>query len=191
MSIITKRGDSGETDLMYGKRVSKTHPRIAANGAIDELNSVLGLARWHAGRETPRVGTRLAEIQAQLILLMGEVATASEDRQRYLEDGFKTLVEDDVGRLTSEARAIEADLNTRFDDWATPGSAGPLAAVYLDHARTICRRAERLLAEIDASEERTPSTPRIYLNRLADYLWILARAVERRRLDALHQRRAR
>ena len=71
MSVITQRGDSGETDLMYGRRVSKTHPRIVANGSLDELNAVLGVARTQARLEDfANLESRLSTLQNQLILAM-------------------------------------------------------------------------------------------------------------------------
>ena len=74
MSVITQRGDSGETDLMYGRRVSKTHPRIIANGSLDELNAVLGIARTQARLEGyVDLESRLSAVQNQLILAMGEI----------------------------------------------------------------------------------------------------------------------
>ena len=64
MSVITKRGDCGQTDLMYGRRVSKNHPRVVANGAIDELNAALGLVRWHARNDQlDRLDNQLAQLQ--------------------------------------------------------------------------------------------------------------------------------
>lgn len=180
MSVITKRGDSGETDLMYGRRVSKTHARIIANGSLDELNAVLGIARTHARQENfADMETRLSELQAQLILVMGEIATALEDRQRYADDGFTTLSPTAAEALTTEAQALETDLKARFKDWAIPGSTGPLVSAHLDHARTLCRRAERDLYLIEDAEDSLHHLT-VYLNRLSDFLWLSARALERR-----------
>ena len=179
MSVITKRGDSGETDLMYGRRVAKTHPRIIANGAIDELNAILGLARWHTRLDAADVEREIGELQAQLVLIMGQVATASEDCERYEKDGFQTISDAATRKLTDAAQKLESDLKARFKDWAIPGSSGPLASAHLDHARTVCRRAERHLIEITDGGD-VLSEPTIFLNRLSDYLWLLARALERR-----------
>lgn len=179
MSVITKQGDSGTTGLMYGRRVPKTHPRIAANGVLDELNAILGLVRWHARADhASSIEKRLHDLQSQLILLMGDIATDTSDRERYQRDGFQILDETVVTRLTSEAKTLESKLNARFTDWAIPGSAGPLTAAHLDHARTVCRRAEQSVWEIVEGAEYLQLSA-VYLNRLADYLWILARAVER------------
>src|SRR6187399_2736984 len=86
MSIVTKGGDKGTTALMYGRRVSKCHPRVEAYGCVDELNTALGLARASADRDFLR--TNLLTIQQDLVTLMGELATAVEDLPRYVKDGY-------------------------------------------------------------------------------------------------------
>ena len=180
MSVITQRGDEGDTDLMYGRRVSKRHPRIVANGALDELNAVLGLARSQARMDGFHdVNVRLHRLQQQLILVMGEIATATEDQQRYADDGFETITDKDHQALTEEANGIQTDLQARFKDWAIPGAEGGLASAHLDHARTLCRRAEREVYTIDDAEGSL-KTVKVYLNRLSDFLWLSARAVDRR-----------
>ena len=179
MSVITKRGDTGETDLMYGRRVSKNHPRIIANGSLDELNAVIGIARTQARLEGfADLETRLSTLQSQLILAMGEIATAIEDRPRYAKDGFTTLSSEDHETLTQEAKQLENNLKARFKNWAIPGSQGPLASAHLDHARTLCRRAEREVLSIDEVTDTLPHLV-VYLNRLSDFLWLQARTVER------------
>src|SRR5437868_14165787 len=89
MSIVTKTGDSGTTALMFNRRVSKTHPRIEACGGVDELNAALGLAR--ATAEEAFVREHLLAIQKDLITLMGELATVSEDLPRLSPAGFETV----------------------------------------------------------------------------------------------------
>lgn len=179
MSVITQRGDSGETDLMYGRRVSKTHARIIANGSLDELNAVLGVARTHARLEDfANLESRLSTLQNQLILAMGEIATAIEDRPRYAKDGFATLSPKEHESLTNEAKQLEQDLDARFKDWAIPGSQGPLTCAHLDHARTLCRRAERDVLSITEAADTLQHLV-VYLNRMSDFLWLNARFVER------------
>jgi len=179
MSVITQRGDSGETDLMYGRRVSKNHPRIIANGSIDELNAVLGIVRTQARLEGyADVESLVSALQSQLVLAMGEIATAIEDRPRYAKDGFDTLAAKDHETLTTQAKQLEGDLNARFKDWAFPGSQGPLTSAHLDHARTLCRRAERHVLSIPDAEDTLQHLV-VYLNRLSDFLWLNARFVER------------
>src|SRR2546430_4536534 len=86
MSIATKTGDEGETSLMYGRRVPKTHPRVDAYGCVDELNSALGLAR--ASAKDSFLAEQILAVQKELVVVMGELATAPQDLDRYLKDGF-------------------------------------------------------------------------------------------------------
>lgn len=169
MSITTQRGDAGETELMFGRRVAKTHPGVAAYGEVDELNAALGLARVFSTR--PPVTAALAARQAELIGLMGELATAPEDRDRYAAAGYARLTAETADSLTAQTAALEKDLHTRFQGWATPGAETTPCGAALDVARTVCRRAERTVL---ASGESNPDIVR-YLNRLSDFLWLLAR----------------
>src|ERR1700758_4959010 len=89
MSIATKTGDKGTTGLMYNRRVSKCHPRVEAYGCVDELNTAIGLAR--ATGEHDFVRNNLLAIQKDLVILMGELATAVEDLPRYVKDGFSLV----------------------------------------------------------------------------------------------------
>jgi cob(I)alamin adenosyltransferase len=173
MSIVTRNGDGGQTCLMYGVRVPKYHPRIEACGAVDELNAALGLAR--ALNPPPWLGTALLEVQRDLIVLMGELATDPALQDRFRQDGFPALEPGHVQRLEREVQRLEAELPPPRG-WALPG-ANPLAAS-LDFARTVCRRAER---RVCALAEETPDMHRqavIYLNRLSDLLWLWARRME-------------
>lgn len=172
-SISTRLGDDGTTSLLYGTRVAKDHPQIEALGACDELNSALGLARAAAAT---RADELLLPIQRDLVALMGELACAEDDAERYLTSTFPKLGDDALARVDAQAAALEAR-GLRFDGWATPG-ATPLAAAY-DQARVIARRAERRLVGLPASCGRRPR-PLIfaYLNRVSDLLWLLARDAE-------------
>ncbi len=173
MSIVTKTGDNGTTALMYGRRVPKSHPRIEACGAVDELNAALGLARATSTHDFVR--ENLLPIQKDLIVLMGELATEIEDLPRYAKDGYALLNAEATAKLEKLIREIEAQ-NVSFKGWATPGATLPSAA--LDSARTICRRAERRVCELkEANQLRNLEIP-VYLNRLADLLWLFARWVE-------------
>src|SRR5215470_16688964 len=89
MSIVTKTGDDGTTGLMYNRRVPKSHPQVEAYGAVDELNAALGSARATAGQ--PFVRDNLLLIQKELVILMGELATLTEDLPRYARDGFSVV----------------------------------------------------------------------------------------------------
>ena len=166
MSIVTRTGDDGTTGLMYGRRVPKSHPRIAACGAIDELNAALGLARAEIGRDT------LLPIQKDLVGLMGELATLDEDMPRYIKDGYPIISVESVARLDQLAIRLEADLPP-FKDWVMPGANRASAA--LDFARTVCRRAERHICDLEIRNGQIL----IYLNRLSDVLWLMARSLEK------------
>jgi cob(I)alamin adenosyltransferase len=173
VSIATKTGDDGTTALMYGRRVPKTHPRVEAYGAVDELNAALGLARATAEHDLVR-GNLLA-IQKDLIVLMGEVSVATEDLPRYTKDGYSLITPEMTAKLDTLVREIEAQ-GVNFKGWATPGATPQSAA--LDLARTICRRTERRVCGLKETGELKNAEIVIYLNRLSDLLWLFARWVE-------------
>ena len=174
MSIATKTGDDGTTALMYGRRVPKTDARIAANGALDELNAALGMAR--ATFPDPFVAGKILAIQKELVVLMGELAVLPEDRERYAKGGFQFADSAMVDRLTAHIDDLEKNHRISYDGWATPGATPASAA--LDMARTICRRAERQVVAL--GETGAPVNAEIirYLNRLSDLCWLWARWVE-------------
>jgi cob(I)alamin adenosyltransferase len=174
MSIATKTGDAGETALMYGRRLPKTDRRVEAYGTVDELNAALGLARATTKIELIQ-GTLLA-IQKELVILMGELAVADEDRERYRRDGYQVVTAAMVDSLTWAVDDLEQKHHISFKHWATPGTT--LNGAALDVARTVCRRAERhVVGLVDSAEYVNPESIR-YLNRLSDVLWLLARYAE-------------
>jgi cob(I)alamin adenosyltransferase len=173
MSIATKTGDNGTTALMYGRRVPKNHPRVEAYGSVDELNAALGFAR--ATAEHDFVRTNLLEIQKDLVVLMGELAVMNEDLERYVKGGFSLLTPPMTVKLDGLVKTIEAQ-KVSFKGWATPGATTHSAA--LDVARTTCRRAERRVCDLMATDELKNAEVVIYLNRLSDLLWLFARWVE-------------
>jgi cob(I)alamin adenosyltransferase len=173
VSIATKTGDDGTTALIYGCRVPKTHPRVEACGAVDELNAALGVAR--ASAEHDFVRNNLLVIQKDLIVLMGELCVQPEDLPRYVKDGYSLIKPETTAKLDTLVREIEAQ-NVNFKGWATPGATLPSAA--LDLARTICRRAERRICGLKETGELKNAEIIIYLNRLSDLLWLFARWVE-------------
>ena len=176
MSIATKTGDKGTTALMYGRRVSKIDPRVEAYGTVDELNAALGLARATAAESM--VQETVFSVQKELIILMGELAVADKDRERYLKDGYQLVTSGMVDRLTVCVDDLEKNHRVDFKHWVTPGNS--LHSAALDLARTTCRRAERrIIALSDLSEYVNPEAIR-YLNRLSDLLWLFARYVEQR-----------
>ncbi len=173
MSIVTKTGDKGSTALMYGRRVSKCHPRVEAYGCVDELNTALGLAR--ASAQLDFVQSNLLVIQKDLVTVMGELATAVEDLPRYVKDGYTLVTSHLTHKLDALVKEIEAQ-SVSFKGWATPGAC--LNSAALDVARTVCRRAERRVCALQEADQLQNSEIIIYLNRLADLLWLLARWVE-------------
>lgn len=176
MSISTKTGDTGETALMFGRRVSKAHPRVEANGIIDEMNAALGLAR--VAVEQALAEESIAEIQAQLVVIMGEMATLPADLPRYEEKGFERTTPGMVDWLSAKVAELEADYGVDFKTWAVPGAAGSSSAAALDLARTICRRAERAIAALQESGEIENPVILQYFNRLSDLCWLIARFEE-------------
>ena len=173
MSIATKTGDNGTTALMYGRRVAKNHPRVEAYGAVDELNAALGLARATAAQEF--VSANLLAIQKELVTLMGELAVANEDLERYVKGGFSLVTPPMTAKLDALVKEIEAQ-NISFKGWATPGATQNSAA--LDVARTVCRRAERRVCDLQTAGELKNGEVIVFLNRLSDLLWLFARWVE-------------
>ncbi len=174
MSIATKTGDAGETSLMYGRRVPKTHARVDAYGCVDELNAALGLAR--ATASDPFLTGQISVAQKELVTVMGELATGSEDLERYLKDGFQQTSAAMTDRLTSVVDELEAKMG-KFKHWSVPGDT--MASATLDLARTVCRRAERRVAALMEAEAGFNTEILRYLNRLSDLCWLLARHAER------------
>ena len=173
MSIVTKSGDQGSTALMYNRRISKCHPRVESYGAVDHLNSVLGMAR--ATASAPAVKERLLGTQKILVLLMGELATASQDMVRYTRDGFPRVNASHTARVENWVQELEVDL--KFEGWAMPGEN--LCSAALEMARTACRTAERRVCVLlEAGELGNPEII-VFLNRLSDLLWLLARHTEK------------
>ena len=172
MSVTTKTGDGGTTALMYGRRVSKNHPRVGTCGAVDELNAALGLAR--ATAEHDFVRDNLHAIQKDLVVLMGEISVVLEDLPRYVKDGHSLVTPGMTARLDALVREIESQ-NASLKDWVVPG--GTMNAAALDMARTVCRRAERCVCALKESGELRNAEIMVYLNRLSDLLWLFARWV--------------
>lgn len=168
MKIYTKTGDSGATALFGGQRVSKTHPRIEAYGTVDELNSALGLVRSES--ISLDVAACLTAVQHQLFEMGAQLATPSEARQSGC-----AITEEAIQRIEGSIDQFEAALSP-LSQFILP--AGIRAASLLHVARTICRRAERrVVALAETPGERIPETIVVYLNRLSDLLFVLARYV--------------
>jgi cob(I)alamin adenosyltransferase len=173
MSIATRTGDQGSTGMMYNRRVSKSHPRVEAFGCVDELNAALGLAR--AACASDAIRQHLLAVQQQLVVLMGELATAVEDLPRYVTDGYPLTTPELTAKLDALVAGFEAE-QIAFHGWAMPGANSASAA--LDLARTVCRRAERRVCELHEHKQLRNQEILVYLNRLSDVLWLMARSVE-------------
>ena len=173
MSIATKTGDGGTTGLMYGRRVPKNHPRVEACGTLDELNAALGLARATAADKF--IGDNLLWIQENLVDVMGEVGVLPEDLPRYARDGYALVTPELTARLDALVKEIESQ-KISFKGWATPGATQHSAT--LDVARTVCRRGERRVYDLQSAGELRNGEILIFLNRLSDLLWLFARWVE-------------
>lgn len=185
MSIATKTGDDGTTGLMFNRRVSKTDPRVEVCGSVDELTAALGLAR--ATAEQNFVRDQLLVIQKDLIGLMGEVGTLPEDLPRYIQGGFARVTPELTRKLDEVIAQIEAQ-NVAPNDWALPGATASSAA--LDVARATCRRAERRICSLQEAGQLQNKEVVVYLNRLSDALWLLARWVEAQTVLGLGEKNA-
>jgi cob(I)alamin adenosyltransferase len=174
MSIATKTGDDGTTGLLFNRRVPKTDARVAASGACDELNAAVGMAR--AWSEETQISQRILTVQKELVILMGELACAEEDRERYREKGFQFVEEPMVDQLTAWIDDLEKNHKISFKHWATPGTMR--ASATLDSARVACRRAEREVWGLKEAGFAVTDIIARYLNRLSDLCWLWARYVE-------------
>jgi cob(I)alamin adenosyltransferase len=164
--IYTKAGDDGTTGLFYGGRVAKDSDLPTAYGTVDEAQAAIGVARAHAG-SGHELAPLLILLERDLYIVMAELATAPENRSK-LADGLSRVTSGMVDLLEGHIDAFSA----RFDpptEFVVPGQ--DLVASYLDLARTITRRAERV--SLPAAEPPSHVVP--YLNRLSDLLWTLAR----------------
>jgi cob(I)alamin adenosyltransferase len=167
LSISTKTGDGGSTSLLFNKRVSKNHPRVVCYGNVDELSSSLGICRAHS--IDVNVKSQLLEIQIELVHFMAELATDDLDQDRYLKKyADKVIHQQQVDRLTSLIE--EKEKNLQFKGWTQSGET--VADAFFDQARTTCRRAERGIVALKESGTTVRSELMVYLNRLADLLWI-------------------
>lgn len=161
MSVVTRNGDGGVTRSLNGKIVRKDHPIIEFFGTIDELNSFLGLAKIH-------IGNKEKEIVKRVQKTLFKVAARVGDPERYPD------VSDDTSWLEEVITSLEERVGT--DDFVVPGASE--AAALLDVCRTVTRRAERRLTTILRGDPRLLNA-QIFLNRLSDMLFLLARSVER------------
>lgn len=175
MKIYTKGGDTGETSLFGGERVSKSAPRVCAYGEVDELNSVLGVAASELGHAD--LLAMLRTIQSSLFDLGGELATPQiEEREERGKTGMPRVSDPDIVELEGWIDALETELEP-LRNFILPGGAKAAALLHL--GRTVCRRAERDVISLATQERVGPLVVR-YLNRLSDLLFVMARVVNRR-----------
>jgi cob(I)alamin adenosyltransferase len=173
-SIVTRTGDEGETSLLYGQRVSKSHPQVEACGALDELSASLAMVK-----ATCPPGTRqeaFEKMQQDLIALMGEISTSADEVERYRQSSLPRIEEANLDLLERMVAELEGASESGFQGWALPGKN--LHEASLEVARATARRAERRLVAL--KENGFPLHPLLlrYLNRLSDLLWLLAREAE-------------
>ncbi len=167
--IYTRTGDDGTTALANGERRKKYDLRIAAYGTTDELNAAIGLARLHTS-DVADIDGMLSRIQNDLFDLGADLCLPGEERLR-VSDAQVTRLEQEIDRLNEDLAPLTS--------FVLPG--GTPAAAHLHLARTICRRAERLVVELADRPDEIVSAPVIkYLNRLSDFLFVASRALNGR-----------
>jgi ATP:cob(I)alamin adenosyltransferase len=176
MKVYTKTGDQGQTSLLSKQRVFKDHIRVEAYGTVDEANTVMGLAKSLSNREW--IQAFLQPIQEELILLNADLAT----KQWNVGESAR-IAQEQVDHLESVIDFLEKKrISQKY--FVTPGSC-PVSAA-LDLARTVVRRAERAVVKLSRAEPETVPVPVcLYLNRLSDLLFVLARCVEQEEIVSL------
>jgi cob(I)alamin adenosyltransferase len=168
MSIATKQGDSGETGLAGGVRVSKADLRVEAYGTVDELNTVLGFARSIC--EHKQIAEWTETIQRTLFRVGGALATSTENSKNA-----PVVSTEDIDMLTDLVHKIEATEGI-LSDWSLPGAHTQSAAYEI--ARTVCRRAERAAVRFIENGGEVQPNVIAYLNRLSDAIWLFGRLIE-------------
>jgi cob(I)alamin adenosyltransferase len=168
VKIYTRTGDGGETALFGAGRVSKHHARVQAMGEVDELNAAIGWAVTQVAVDKSR--ERLASLQHELFAVGAELATPSPGPGRARPD-TPGIESENVARLERWIDEMTAELS-ELRAFVLPGGTPGAAALHL--ARTVCRRAERAVVEL-ASSDTVPDELLVYLNRLSDLLFTLAR----------------
>jgi cob(I)alamin adenosyltransferase len=168
MRIYTRTGDTGETGLFGGGRVAKDNPRVAAYGDVDELNSALGVVR--AAEPVALFDAELEAIQRDLFVIGGHLATPDPEKVRAALERA-SLSSARIQEFETGIDAADAELPP-LRAFVLPAGTAKAAALHL--ARTVCRRAERSVVSL-AREHAVPELFLVYLNRLSDYLFTLAR----------------
>lgn len=172
MKIYTTTGDQGETGLFGGRRVLKDHDRIEAYGAVDEINAFLGQAR--ALGLASDLDAVLAHVQNDLFTIGGDLATPEEARVKQTQP--LELRVDDIRRLEQAIDRLDAELPP-LHQFILPGGTAIAAALHV--ARTVARRAERRVVSLAQGAQVHPQVI-VYLNRLSDLLFVMARTANHR-----------
>ena len=163
--IYTRGGDKGQTSLGSGERVDKHNLRVAAYGTTDEANSIIGTARLHTSGTADE---KLSRIQNDLFDLGADLCTPEGAKR---SEGALRVVPEQVSRLEFEIDTMNDNM-ADLSSFILPG--GSPASAYLHLARTVARRAERLMTELATSQQVNPEAIK-YINRLSDHLFVLAR----------------
>ena len=176
--IYTRTGDAGETALGNGERLSKANIRIAAYGTVDETNATLGIVRLHTSN-LEKLYAMLARIQNELFDLGADLCVP--DRGEKLEFEPLRILPKQYERLETEIDELNAELS-HLRSFVLPG--GHAAAAHLHVARTVCRRAERLIVELNSHDGEHVSEGAIaYINRLSDFFFVASRWVNFKAAD--------
>ncbi|MEW5962690.1 MAG: cob(I)yrinic acid a,c-diamide adenosyltransferase [Pseudomonadota bacterium] len=174
--IYTRTGDAGTTALGSGERVAKHDRRIAAYGTVDETNAQIGMARVHLGGSHPGLDAKLMRIQNDLFDLGADLCLPDRGEKPPYEP--LRMTDAQVERLEAEIDEMNAELKP-LRSFVLPGGAPAAAALHV--ARTVARRAERLMVELAASPDEPVSGPALrFINRLSDFLFVASRYVNDR-----------
>lgn len=166
MTVVTRQGDYGETQLATGERTSKTNPRVHAFGTVDELDALIGVLRTEE--------ECFGELKEKLLLIQKKLYVLKSDLAGYLSaDGSKFIKESDIEELEKWISDAESKL-PKLNHFIIPG--GTKSGAGLHFARTVCRRAERWAVELSRQEKINMACLK-YLNRLSDLLFVMARGV--------------
>lgn len=166
MKIYTRTGDTGDTGLLGGSRVPKDHLRIEAYGTVDELNSHLGMLRDLAALQH---GELIIDVQNTLFAIGSRLASSSDEEATKFK--VPQVGDDEIAALEQHMDSMDADLEP-MRNFILPGGHPAVSQAHI--CRTVCRRAERRVVQLAASEA-IPETVVRYLNRLSDLLFVLAR----------------
>ncbi|MGH6763886.1 MAG: cob(I)yrinic acid a,c-diamide adenosyltransferase [Phyllobacterium sp.] len=171
--IYTRTGDDGTTGLATGGRRLKHDLRVSAYGTVDEANSCIGMARVHTVAAFPAIDLMLGRIQNDLFDLGADLSTPDTGEKLTYEP--LRIVESQVTRLENDIDILNTDLNP-LRSFILPGGSPAAAALHL--ARTVSRRAERIMVELAGRPDEKVSDEALkYINRVSDFLFVAARAV--------------